>query len=129
MSLTLGAAILTTSCKKDTRSTPVVTIATQPTAPTALAEGKIPAGTLLTVAASVTGGAALTYQWYENTTASNAGSTPIDGAVEARYILPTSLSAGKHYYYCVVSAADAQDKTTDAVTLVVAPEPRNGRVT
>ena len=45
------------------------------------------------------------YQWYSNTTASNAGGTPITGATDSSYTIPTGKPAGTtEYYYCVVTA-------------------------
>jgi len=106
-------------CKKNEEPiVPVITIGTQPTAPAALTEGAV-AGTL-TVAATATEGATLTYQWYTNTSASNSGGTKIDGATSASYALPTTLAAGTHYYYCEVGAKGAVSVCTGAVTVTVA---------
>lgn len=56
----------------------------------------------LSVAASVGDGGNLSYQWYSNTTNSNAGGTEINGATSSSYTPPTS-TAGTTYYYCVVT--------------------------
>ncbi len=56
----------------------------------------------LSVAASVSDGGNLSYQWYSNTTNSNAGGTAINGATSENYTPPTS-TAGTTYYYCVVT--------------------------
>ena len=55
--------------------------------------------TPLTVVAAGTG---LTYQWYRNTSASNAGGTLIGGATSSSYT-PSTAASGTLYYYCVVS--------------------------
>ncbi len=42
------------------------------------------------------------YQWYQNTTNSNTGGTPIAGATESAYTIPNGFGIGKYYYYCMV---------------------------
>ena len=42
------------------------------------------------------------YQWYQNTTNSNTGGTPIAGATESTYTIPNGFGIGKYYYYCMV---------------------------
>jgi hypothetical protein len=101
----------------------VITITMQPTAPATLTEGEIPADTRLTVAASVTENATLTYQWYSNTTATNEGGTIIDDATSASYTLPTDLAEGTYYYFCELSAEGAESKRTDPVTVTVSAAP------
>jgi hypothetical protein len=56
----------------------------------------------LSVSASVAGGGALSYQWYSNTTNTNAGGTPISGATQTTYTPPTA-AAGTTYYYAAVT--------------------------
>jgi uncharacterized protein (TIGR02145 family) len=98
----------------------VITIGTQPTAPTAaLTEGSIAADVKLTVAATVTEGATLAYQWYTNTTASTEGGTAIDGATAASYTLPADLAAGAYYYFAEASAEGAASVRSNAVTVTV----------
>jgi uncharacterized protein (TIGR02145 family) len=46
----------------------------------------------------------LTYTWYENTTASTTGGTPVSDANTRTYRTPTALPAGTHYYYCGVKS-------------------------
>ena len=46
----------------------------------------------------------LGYQWYENT---KAGDTPIDGATNATFNVPTDLAPGTYYYYCRAYAYNA----------------------
>ena len=56
----------------------------------------------------------LTYQWYETDGAANDFSrrpkqgTPIQGATDSTYVVPTDLEVGEHYYYCVVSDASGE---------------------
>ncbi|WP_409344292.1 beta strand repeat-containing protein [Paenibacillus sp. MBLB4367] len=67
----------------------------------------------LTVAAS--GGVALSYQWYRNTTNSTNGSTAINGATNASYSAPT-VAAGTTYYYSVVTNTDASATGSQTAT-------------
>ncbi|MCL2037529.1 hypothetical protein FWG95_00770 [Candidatus Saccharibacteria bacterium] len=84
--------------------TPVITINTQPTPTTTVTEGSITGS--LSVAASVTESATLSYQWYENGSASNVGGTAIPTETGASFTIPTTLtSAGSPYYYYVVVSA------------------------
>ncbi|MFB9325551.1 S-layer homology domain-containing protein, partial [Paenibacillus aurantiacus] len=73
----------------------------------------------LTVAAS--GGVALSYQWYSNTTNSTSGGTLISGATSATYAAPTG-TAGTTYYYVVVTNTDtgATGQSTATATSSVA---------
>ena len=50
-------------------------------------------------------GTSPTYQWYSNTTASNAGGTLITGATSASYTPPTTI-AGRTFYYCFVTTTN-----------------------
>jgi len=98
--------------------TPVITITTQPAATTTVTAGKISGS--LTVAASVTEGATLSYQWYSNSNSSNNTSgTIITGETAASFTIPTTLTAGTYYYYCVVSATGAVSVTSNVVTVTV----------
>ena len=56
----------------------------------------------LTVAASVTDGGSLSYQWYKNTRNTAKGAKPISGATKNSYT-PATSAAGTLYYYCVVT--------------------------
>ena len=58
--------------------------------------------TALSVAASVTDGGALSYQWYSNASNSNSGGTLIGGQTNASYTPPTG-TVGTVYYYVVVT--------------------------
>ncbi|MCL1819266.1 MAG: hypothetical protein FWG36_01270 [Oscillospiraceae bacterium] len=80
---------------------PVISVNTQPAAATNLTAGSISGS--LSVTASATLGAELSYQWYSNTSASNTGGTAVSGATGASFTIPTALTEGTYYYYCVVS--------------------------
>ena len=84
---------------------PVITIGTQPASTTTVTQGSISGS--LSVAASVTQSATLSYQWYSNTTASNVGGTAVaTGGTGASFTIPTTLTAGAHYYFCEVRATN-----------------------
>ncbi|MCR4604655.1 MAG: hypothetical protein K5639_01510 [Eubacterium sp.] len=61
----------------------------------------------------------LHYQWYQDKDDKVGGGTPIDGATDSIYELPSGLSFGKHYYYCEVSALDAAPVRTKMATVNV----------
>jgi endo-1,4-beta-xylanase len=69
---------------------------------------------------------ALTYQWFSNTTSSNVGGTAIDGATDASFEIPTDLTAGAYYFYCIVSADGVADAVSDAATVTVTAAGDNG---
>jgi len=101
---------------------PVITINTQPSASTTVTQGSISGS--LTIAASVTLGATVSYQWYSNTSASNSGGTIISGAINANFTIPTTLTAAEspYYYYCVVSATSgAASVRSNVATVTVTP--------
>ena len=99
-------------------STSVITITTQP------ASVSVNAGSIsgsLSVAASVTPNAALTYQWYSNTSNSNSGGSAVSGATSASFTIPTSLTAGSYYYFCEVKAGSVSARSNAATVTVAAP--------
>ncbi len=111
-------------CTEDTEPpVPVITITTQPAAPSeALTEGSITGS--LTIAATATEGASVTFQWYGNTTVSNTGGTLISGETSASYALPATLTAGTYHYFCEVGAKGATPVRSSVATVTVnAPEP------
>ena len=65
-------------------------------------------GNVLTVVTMAAEGYTLSYQWYENTSASNEGGTEISGATGASYTVPTT-TAGTYYYYYVATATGTDD--------------------
>lgn len=61
----------------------------------------------------------LTYQWYKCDTVAGKGAAKIKGATTASYKLPADLSAGKHYYFCKITADGNNTVRTDVATVVV----------
>jgi len=101
--------------------TPVITINTQPAANTTFTQGSITGS--LSVSASVTQGATLSYQWYSNTTNSNTGGNAITGATNASFTIPINLTASgsPYYYFCEVRAAGATSVRSNVATVTVLP--------
>ncbi len=91
------------------------TIATQPIDTTVT----VGVETSLTVVASVDSGL-LSYQWYSNSTDSNAGGVAIDGATSATYTF-TPTAAGTYYYYCEIENYDATANGEQRVTTISDP--------
>ncbi len=85
--------------------------------------------TALTVGGATTGGlGTLSYQWYENTTASTSNGTMINGANSATYTPSTSTVGTKHYYVEVrngaTGGATACNTTpSNAATITIHPLP------
>lgn len=95
---------------------PVISILIQPMNVT-VTEGSMTES--LGLEATVSNESELSYQWYSNTTESITGGTSISTATEAVFTLPTDLTVGTYYYYCVVSADDAESVTSQVVTVTV----------
>ena len=100
---------------------PIISITSQPASNTTVTQGNILGS--LSVTASVTQGANLTYQWYRNTLNSNEGGIieTGSGATSASLVIPRDLmTAGSPYYfYCVVSAGGAASVHSDVATVMV----------
>ena len=79
---------------------PVITINVQFEEYTYLTAGSITGS--LTVEASATGGATISYQWY--TRQDNGLSMPIPGATDASFKIPETLAAGGYRYFCEIKA-------------------------
>ena len=94
---------------------PVITLTGQPDPLTTVTEGSISGN--LSVSASATGGT-LTYQWFSNTINGNSGGTPILGANSATFAIPSDLTVGTYYYYCILKASVRQLATNVAVVQV-----------
>ncbi len=95
-----------------------VDITTQPQATSAVTAGSI-SGNLTVAATTQPAGGTLSYQWYSNTTNSNTGGTQIASANSASFPIPTDLTAGEYYYYCVVSVTDGTPATSNVAKVVV----------
>ena len=83
----------------------------------------------LLVAASVTDGGTLSYQWFSNTTNSNTGGTLIPGAQGTIFAAPTGTTGTFHYYVVVtntnaaVNGTQTADAVSNAATVVVNTAP------
>jgi len=100
-------------------NTPIITINAHPAPLTVVEQNNISGS--LSVSASVTESVTLRYQWYSNTTNSNVGGTPVNGATGANFTIPTNLAQGTFYYFCEVSAAYAVPVRSDVATVTVVP--------
>jgi hypothetical protein len=96
-----------------------ITITTHPAANTTVTQGSI-AGSL-SVAASVTQGTTLSYQWYSSTTASNTGGNAISSATSSSFTIPTTLAAGNYYYFCEVRGTSANSVRSNVARITVNP--------
>lgn len=67
-----------------------------------------------TVTVTATGSDTLSYKWYEVT------SGAVDGATTNALTIPTTLTAGTYYYYCVVSMTGVEPVTSEVATVTVA---------
>jgi len=90
----------------------VISVATQP-ASTAITYGE---QADLSVAATATQSATLSYQWHSNTDNDNSGGTEIEGETSAT--LNVTPNAGTHYYYCVISGNNWAGHITSNVATV-----------
>ena len=85
-------------------------------------------GSAVTLSATVSepvDGFTYSYQWYSNTSNSNAGGTAISNATSATYSSPNITAVGTTYYYCVVTVKNASDiasATTAVVPVTVAKQ-------
>ena len=100
-------------------SDPIITIVTNPYNKV-VTEGAITGS--LGVAATASSGS-LTYQWYKNTTAATTGGSAVSGATAASLTIPTDLTEGDHYYYCVIGVSGTSiTKTTESAKVTVLPD-------
>ena len=75
----------------------------------------------LGIEATAADGHTITYQWYVNTANTTENGTPIDGATDVVYAIPTGKAIGTtEYYYCVVTATRSSDGFTAMATSDVA---------
>ena len=94
---------------------PIITITAHPASLNA-SEGNISGS--LSVTASVTRGAELSYQWFSNTTNSSVGGTAIDGATSASFEIPPTLTNGRYFYFVEVTATGGAVPVFSAVATV-----------
>ena len=96
---------------------PAITIHTQPAEITNVTIDNISGS--LSVSASVTQSATLSYQWYSNTTSSNTGGTLIQDETSDSFTIPITLTEGTYYYFCEVSANDGAFSVRSSVATVI----------
>jgi uncharacterized repeat protein (TIGR02543 family) len=94
---------------------PVITINTQPAATTNVTVGDISGN--LSVAASVTQGATLNYQWQQSSNIAFAGAL-IVGGNSPMLTIPTGLAAGTYYFRVLVSATGGASSVTSSTATV-----------
>lgn len=61
----------------------------------------------------------LNCQWYKCSSPSGKGATLLSGAMSENYTLPADLEAGKHYYFCKITAGGLNTVRTDVVCVTV----------
>lgn len=59
------------------------------------------------------------YQWYSNSVADTNSGTPISGATKSSFKIPTDLERGTYYFYCKITAPDAEPVYTVVTTVSV----------
>lgn len=100
------------------KDAPVITIDSQPPDEITVTQGKITEK--LIVAASVTNGRTLKYQWAVSKTGKNPPTgTKITGATTKSFSVPSNLKKGTYYYFCVLTAEGAKEVRTNVVKVIV----------
>lgn len=98
----------TGGCSGLTTDIVAVTITSQPTITQPLTLQSLCTGVTISTPLSVTssgGSGTASYQWYSNTSNSNAGGTLISGAINDSYTPPVYTVAANYYYYVIVSVS------------------------
>lgn len=80
------------------------------------AKADIEDGTTLSIVAHAKSQEAVSYQWYESSSATGEDGVAIDGATASTYKVEKK-KVGVYYYYCVVSAQKATETKSDVVTV------------
>ena len=83
--------------------------------------------TALSVTATHSNSASMTYQWYKNTVNSNTGGTAISGATLrelATSKISTDADEDASFYYCVVSSTNCKPKTSDVAYVLTSKTKR-----
>lgn len=105
-----------------------ITFGTQPqSAVYDTSTGSYPSLAGLTVAATESTGAALTYQWYKNTVNSNTGGEAISGAASANLStdkISTTATEDASFYYCVASNGSIVSKASDVAYVLTSKTKR-----
>nr|WP_223845520.1 PKD domain-containing protein [Flavobacterium selenitireducens] len=109
-----------------TSSVSVVTVNTSPSVMVQPLSSQVCLGGTIAALTFTTanGQGAATYQWFENTTNTNSGGTPIPGATTATYT-PSSSADGIFYYYCAITFSGITGScatiSTQVATIIVTP--------
>lgn len=84
----------------------------------------------LNVAASSTATASsISYQWHMNSSSSNVGGTPVNGATNASFSITSTLSPGTYYFYAVASGSKGEASASSSVaTVTVAAAQQDNRM-
>jgi len=93
-----------------------ITIDTQPAGNTTVTQGSITES--LSVSASVSPNGVPAYEWFSSKTNSSTGGVSTSVKTPS-FTIPTDLTAGDHYYYCVVSAMGAASVPSSVATVTV----------
>lgn len=112
----LDAVSVTSEVSTVTVEVSVITITSQPE-DLIVTEGSISES--ISVQAEVTGNLDLAYQWHSNTTDSNQEGVLIEDAITSELSIPTNLTEGTYYYYCVVSSTGATSVASEIATVTV----------
>jgi predicted secreted protein len=92
-------------------------IATKAPVAKAVTAGSI-SGSMDSTAMAYTGSPA--YQWYSNTSNANTGGSVVAGQTGATMNIPADLTAGTHYYYCVVTVTGYRAVPSEVHVVTVA---------
>ena len=95
---------------------PHINIITQPQDVT-VTEGQIHEN--ITVVANGSDGRPVSYKWFSNTRKSASGGIYLMTNASGIFEIPTNLTEGIYYYYCVLCAEDVDDVITNVVTVTV----------
>lgn len=112
--IAVGAEMLTDTTLYAIWQTPAAPASAEPTIsaqPSTSTAQYIKDATATALSVTATGSGEVTYQWYSNTTASNADGTIIDGATSASYT-PSTAAVGTLYYYCAVTNTETSKSGT-----------------
>jgi phi13 family phage major tail protein len=95
----------------------IVWFTLQPDSIIKVTEGAISA-TIETDTAIKSGESAATYQWYSNTVNANTGGSAVSGQTTKVLTVPTGLTNGVHYFYCVATSGTATVASNVTVVIV-----------
>lgn len=122
LTFTSGGCSTITSQVATVEVTPAPHVNQQPTASQDICAG----GSIAALSVGYSGGSGTpSYQWYSNTTASNAGGTLIPSATAATYTPPVFNTVGTYYYYATItlSAGGCPPVTSEVAQVNVVADP------